>query len=324
MLRIELGRPDLIHQLWFTPDGDFLATLTGGLSGERLVVLDPRSGRVAREVPIGRDIVAVTADLSWAFASWQQAARTTPGAPVAEWIPLDNSASSRQVVTTGWPYFDCAAFGADGRTLLLGASRWDGDRQETEAFVCVFPTPGSRRWETVAVPFVAINLASTLDGRLLVSGCDAWAGFGPRARLHVRPLGGEGMEKTYPLPVQAGKVQGPVYHHHEYARIAVAADRPAVAAVAPGGAVLIELDQEREPVPLPHPGRVMAGAFTPRGNLLTGGLQGSVRVWDAAARLVTAFAWPIGPVTALACSPDGLTCAAGGETGQVMVWDVDV
>jgi WD40 repeat protein len=59
-------------------------------------------------------------------------------------------------------------------------------------------------------------------------------------------------------------------------------------------------------------------------SLLTAGNDGCVRVWDTAtgAELKT-FEWDIGKLYCAAFSPDGLTCAACGEKGQVVVWDVD-
>jgi WD40 repeat protein len=83
--------------------------------------------------------------------------------------------------------------------------------------------------------------------------------------------------------------------------------------------------------------RVDAVAFTPDGRrLLTGTAAGTVREWDvpdfsAAApdagqgppKPRAAYDWGVGPVTTLAFAPDGLTAAAGGETGRVVVWDVE-
>jgi WD40 repeat protein len=79
--------------------------------------------------------------------------------------------------------------------------------------------------------------------------------------------------------------------------------------------------------------RIDAVAFTPDGRrLLTGSAVGTVREWDvpdlageitAASRQPRAvFDWGIGPVSALAVAADGLTAAAGGASGRVVVWDV--
>jgi WD40 repeat protein len=49
-----------------------------------------------------------------------------------------------------------------------------------------------------------------------------------------------------------------------------------------------------------------------------------VRLWDVATgKERTCFQWPIGRVYSLAYAPDGFRLAAGGDTGAVVVWDVD-
>jgi WD40 repeat protein len=58
--------------------------------------------------------------------------------------------------------------------------------------------------------------------------------------------------------------------------------------------------------------------------LLTASGDGIVRFWDAATGAeLRSFDWGIGKLYCAAFSPDGLTCAACGEKGQVVVWDVD-
>jgi WD domain, G-beta repeat len=78
-----------------------------------------------------------------------------------------------------------------------------------------------------------------------------------------------------------------------------------------------------------HEKQVSSVAFAPRsgaehGTLLSGSQDGTVRVWDVnPARARSVFAWPLGAVRAVTFAPDGMTAAAGGENGNVVVWDCD-
>jgi WD40 repeat protein len=85
--------------------------------------------------------------------------------------------------------------------------------------------------------------------------------------------------------------------------------------------------------------RIDALAFTPDSRrLLTGSAVGTVRIWDMPDRIVPCppfetaeylespaaeLDWQFGPITTLAVAPDGLTAAAGGMDGRVLVWDLD-
>jgi WD40 repeat protein len=72
-------------------------------------------------------------------------------------------------------------------------------------------------------------------------------------------------------------------------------------------------------------GELSALEFSPDGKLLLAGTQqGTCSFTETATgRLLATFDWGIGPIHSVAFSPDGLTCAAGGENGQVVVWDLD-
>ncbi|HYT93081.1 MAG TPA: WD40 repeat domain-containing protein [Gemmataceae bacterium] len=74
-----------------------------------------------------------------------------------------------------------------------------------------------------------------------------------------------------------------------------------------------------------YPKQVNDIAFTADGSrLLTAGHDGAIRIWDTATGAAgPVFDWDIGPLTAVAIAPDGLTAAAAGSKARVVVWDLD-
>ena len=68
-----------------------------------------------------------------------------------------------------------------------------------------------------------------------------------------------------------------------------------------------------------------AAAFSPDGKwLATTSNDTTVTMWDTTTwQPVQRFAWKIGRLRAVAFAPDGLTCAAGSDTGKVVLFDVD-
>jgi WD40 repeat protein len=66
-------------------------------------------------------------------------------------------------------------------------------------------------------------------------------------------------------------------------------------------------------------------AFHPSGNwLAAAGDDGTVKLYDTATwELSRTFAWKIGKLQCVRFTPDGTRAAAGSDTGQVVVWDVD-
>ena len=85
-------------------------------------------------------------------------------------------------------------------------------------------------------------------------------------------------------------------------------------------------DKDAEAVELSgHKLPVWAVGFLHDGRTVqTASSDGTVRLWDVATGgEKRRYDFGIGKLYCAAFAPDGLTCAAGGENGQVVIWDVD-
>jgi WD40 repeat protein len=73
-----------------------------------------------------------------------------------------------------------------------------------------------------------------------------------------------------------------------------------------------------------HEAEVRCVAAVRGGRVLSGGGDGTVRLWDAGdGRELARYAWEIGPVNAVTAAADGMTAAAAGDEPRIMVWDLD-
>jgi WD40 repeat protein len=78
-----------------------------------------------------------------------------------------------------------------------------------------------------------------------------------------------------------------------------------------------EMRQERK--------HILSGAFTPDGrSFLTASNEETVKCWDTASwTLKREYAWEIGGLRSVAVAPDGMTAAAGGDSTEVILFDLD-
>lgn len=195
------------------------------------------------------------------------------------------------------PYPHDFAFTPNGHLLAIYGHHYAGDGR-----YCVHRLDVWHRTELDPIPFDAHCLAYSPDGRFLATG-----------------------NRSDGLRLWRGKTIAEQW-----------AEPAAVLAWSPDGHLTWGLE-ERLAVARPESGEPLrvwnvrevghffALAFSPDNRrLLAGTDRGVCAFHDAlAGQQTAAFEWGIGPIHSVAFAPDGLTCAAGGEKGQVVVWDVD-
>jgi WD40 repeat protein len=160
------------------------------------------------------------------------------------------------------------------------------------------------------------GLAVSDDGQRLASG-------GADRQVHVWHRAEDGWKK-------ASVLNG---HRRLVRQLAFSADGEALVSLAEGFGdepcelLHWDLAGERLERALPTPsGPNFALAMAPDASLLawTDPDEVLVRVWDVTrSRERTPLDWRRGGVTALAIAPDGMTAAAGGRDGALVVWDLD-
>jgi WD40 repeat protein len=281
------GHRTFAHAVAFTPDGRLLAS-----AGGDLFLRDPANG----------------------FAA---VARQEGGRPVAG---LAFSPDGRRLVTVG------RRIGGGGSVVAGDVKFWDA-ASATALFEA--SANESRRKRSYAIlPADAVMGEAALGEFLSRERLGAWsAAFDPSGALLAVGTDTGGVLLWDVLTAQLRErlsatavVRSLAFSGDGRLLAAAEASRIRVWGVRAGERVVILKRHEKQ---------VWSVAFSPRSTvdratLLSGSQDGTVRIWDVNAGSERhVFAWPTEAVRCVAFAPDGMTAAAGGENGNVVVWDCD-
>jgi hypothetical protein len=199
---------------------------------------------------------------------------------------------------------DAAAFSPDGRLLVFAGGTDGGGTHSLERMKLPsgkrLPRIEARGHRTIK------HLAFSPDERRLAA-----AGYGGLQMYPFPPARGEGFMAELDLEDEPGS-------------LAFRPDGQEVALLCYQEVVLWDGKASEAERFTPAPVPLLSLAWSPDGGVLAlGCADGAVRFWARrTGRETHSYDWGVGAASSVAFAPDGMTCAAGGEKGQIVVWDV--
>lgn len=310
MRAIKVKKMKRVNRLQFTPDGARLLVFGGyEVRGvDEVVYLDPTTGEEASRVAAHSDAAVASPDGTRVVAADPYGRR--PGGSLhwrtaadgATWVPIPAAKGTTLVGV---------AFAPDGERVAVGRIKRSvrGEHVMWKASVAVWRVDPAEEVLTFPIDTEPRVMAFSADGELLA--CAGGIDGEPTVCVHDTATG----KQWYAFVPKGTQSRGLAFDAG--GRLAVVNAKWVYVLPAGGGEPQFVLASASK--------QMNAGVFSPDGRrILTGAHDGSLRVWGAAdGREVRSFDWQVGPVTAVAFAPDGLTCAAAGLNGKVIIWDVD-
>lgn len=315
-MRFFKGESPPFRGVAYRPDGRALITAT---QGGRITLWDLDSGRELTRLKghpgppyrsIGIDAIAISPDCRLLAAA---------GDALRVW----NLDTGEPLVGFDSPTAHSlrgAVFALGGSRLVAGIYyRWRHEARQQG--LMVWDTADGTTLSALPAPGVAHPLTASPDGQSVFGDCNARP-----VRWHIPARQEHATQFATPSPSSAMAVSVPT------GVVAQGTYRVVEIRDANGERLLAQWEA--------HKKGVFALAFSADGNLLaTGSGDEVVKVWDVsgvagvladpnAAPLTAvpergAYEWGLGPVRAIAFSPDGLTAAAVGDRVKFVVWDVE-
>lgn len=298
--------PACVRSLRFGPNGRTLYLLANGAYFdayganinliEKAIRFDTATGEITGDWPLsvhGSTIAVFTPDFQWVYFS--QSVAVSGRDLDLQRIHL-STGRVEPVLAEGLGSEWAAAFTPNGHILAVSGIGW---RSDTGWQHHVYRLDVWHLRELDPLEIHAVCLEYSPDGRFLATGGDrvvVWDGKRPVAHF---PGGAAAL--TWSVAGQLAWGQADELFVTTY----------------PGNEPPLRLE--------PTGGDVTSLAFSPDARLLVSGSgTGTCAVHETGTgRALGVFDWGVGPVRAVAVSPDGLTCAAGGDAGRVVVWDVE-